>query len=76
MFDVMPMWTDMMGAALVLITVIVITFEKQITGARLSFCCPSSSKDEQDKRDKEKEDIVQQQIDNKASKSSTDDEKA
>lgn len=30
MFDVMPMWTDMLGAGLVLMSVITITFEKRI----------------------------------------------
>ena len=38
MFDVMPMWTDLMGAGLVLITVITITFEKKIVNMRIFRC--------------------------------------
>ena len=36
MFDKMPSWTDMCGAALVLGTVVIITFESQITSASCS----------------------------------------
>ena len=43
MFDKMPSWTDMCGAALVLGTVIIITFETQITSAT----CPNNAKSEQ-----------------------------
>ncbi len=38
MFDVMPMGTDLMGAGLVLITVITITFEKKIVNMRIFRC--------------------------------------
>ena len=44
MFGVMPTWTDMLGAGLVLITVISIPFEKFIN----SKLCPLSSEEECD----------------------------
>jgi len=39
MFDVMPMWTDVLGASLILLTVVATTFEKTITSIRLP-CWP------------------------------------
>jgi len=45
MFHVMPMWSDLLGASLVLGTVVVTTFEKQITDIK---CCkPNQAKAEQ-----------------------------
>ena len=42
MFGVMPTWTDMLGAGLVLVTVISIPFEKFIN----SKLCPVTSEEE------------------------------
>ena len=53
MFDVMPMWTDVMGAGLVLITVITITFEKKIVNMRI-FRCFNRNSDKTVKEEKEK----------------------
>ena len=45
MFHVMPMWSDLLGASLVLGTVVITSFEKQITGIK---CCkPNQAKAEQ-----------------------------
>lgn len=57
MFDVMPMWTDVIGAALVLITVITITFEKRIVKMQPA-CCAKAKPDGKDaeKNDEEKND--------------------
>ena len=48
MFGVMPTWTDMLGAGLVLVTVISIPFEKFIN----SKLCPVASEEDCDEQDR------------------------
>ena len=59
-FGVMPTWTDMLGAGLVLVTVISIPFEKFIN----SKLCHVASEEECDKQDKTVDNGVKKEHDN------------
>ena len=61
MFGVMPTWTDMLGASLVLVTVVSIPFEKFIN----SKLCPATREDKSEEQVETESDVKQEHINDK-----------